>query len=523
MSVALSINMCFNRLGRSGEVIGRLRICMIDETTSIDGKTLRMVALAECKKTRYHSKPKWVSWDRVQDRLSKHELVIDHTRSDSEVQRYWLEHGRPAEKALLKEKALLNKKKESNSPTRPLHKSSLDSSKAVWAMVSPIVADEASLKAYLTDGLPETVKSICKEHQVSRKTLLNHINRCLARGGTMFACMPDYIFSAFRRKLPSETKNPGTKRGRSIKLYAIESRNWTLEDTDALHSLMALNKDLSTKTIYDLYIEFCSFHLNLLVHKKNASTIDLVGAKHNGYLSEEQFRYHLNKHYSKDELLTRKLGENHRRNNRSAVTGSSFHLVRGPSIRYEIDTSQLEIYVRADGDEGEVVSSGRYYLTIVVDVFSKMIVGFYLSPSAPCWESTAEALISAFSDKVEFCRQFGISIEHSEWSCNVSCHEIALDNGPENVLEFLRNLLKQRLGIFGILPRRAGMGSDKGDVEVGNSLVGQLIRNVQGKVKKLRKDIQHASKRATLDHKGLNAIICRSVMELKILDDAWKF
>jgi hypothetical protein len=81
-------------------------------------------------------------------------------------------------------------------------------------------------------------------------------------------------------------------------------------------------------------------------------------------------------------------------------------------------------------------------------------------------------------------------------------------------MEILKGLLKMHLGIARILQRRAGRGSDKGDVEGSNNLIGQLIRNIEGKVKKLRKDIKHASKRSVIDYKRLNSIICLSVMEL---------
>jgi hypothetical protein len=53
---------------------------------------------------------------------------------------------------------------------------------------------------------------------------------------------------------------------------------------------------------------------------------------------------------------------------------------------------------------------GRPVIYIVIDVFSRLIVGFAVTLEGPSWAGAKLALENAFSDKASYCKQFGINI-----------------------------------------------------------------------------------------------------------------
>ena len=68
-------------------------------------------------------------------------------------------------------------------------------------------------------------------------------------------------------------------------------------------------------------------------------------------------------------------------------------------------------------------------LYIVVDVFSRMIVGIYVGFEGPSRVGAMMALANAASDKVEFCARFGIEIGEDYWPCKVLPDVLLGDRG----------------------------------------------------------------------------------------------
>jgi hypothetical protein len=110
-----------------------------------------------------------------------------------------------------------------------------------------------------------------------------------------------------------------------------------------------------------------------------------------------------------------------------AVLGSSRHRVFGPAARFEIDATIVDVYLVSVFNRAWLI--GRPVLYVVVDVFSRMVVGFYLGLEGPSWEGARLALFNAFSDKAAFCRQFDIEIPPELWPCRHLPHKLLCDNG----------------------------------------------------------------------------------------------
>ena len=95
------------------------------------------------------------------------------------------------------------------------------------------------------------------------------------------------------------------------------------------------------------------------------------------------------------------------------LSGTATANTIGPGSRYEIDATIADIYLVADDDRSRIL--GRPILYVVVDVFSRMVVGFYIGFHNPSYVVAMQAIVNACSDKVSLCKLLGIDIQPEQW------------------------------------------------------------------------------------------------------------
>lgn len=74
------------------------------------------------------------------------------------------------------------------------------------------------------------------------------------------------------------------------------------------------------------------------------------------------------------------------------------------------------MYLVSRTDRDKII--GRPVLYVVIDVFSRMIVGIYVGLEGPSWVGAMMALANTASDKQVFCKQSGRDIEAEDWPCH---------------------------------------------------------------------------------------------------------
>lgn len=99
-----------------------------------------------------------------------------------------------------------------------------------------------------------------------------------------------------------------------------------------------------------------------------------------------------------------------------ATPGSSKTHLKGIGSRFEVDATLLDVACVSERNRHRYV--GRPTLHLVTDVYSKMIVGFYLGFLSSGWEAATLALRNVVEDKKAFCARYGISIENAQWPCS---------------------------------------------------------------------------------------------------------
>lgn len=85
----------------------------------------------------------------------------------------------------------------------------------------------------------------------------------------------------------------------------------------------------------------------------------------------------------------------------------------GPGTRFQVDATIADVYLVSSFDRNLII--GRPIVYGVIDVYSRLITGIYVGLEGPSWLGAMMALDNMVMDKVEFCKQFDIAINNSQW------------------------------------------------------------------------------------------------------------
>jgi len=111
-----------------------------------------------------------------------------------------------------------------------------------------------------------------------------------------------------------------------------------------------------------------------------------------------------------------------------------------PLALVQIDHTEVDIEVV---DEEFRESIGRPWITVVIDIFSRMILGFYLSLAPPGDISVGLCLAHAISTKEKWLAKFNITTPYPSWGIMDIVH-------ADNAGEFHSNMLKRACKEYGI-------------------------------------------------------------------------
>lgn len=95
------------------------------------------------------------------------------------------------------------------------------------------------------------------------------------------------------------------------------------------------------------------------------------------------------------------------------LSGTATAETWGPGSRFQIDATMADIYLVSRDDRTRIV--GRPVVYVIIDVWSRLIVGLYVAIEDASWTSAMMALANAAGSKVAYCAEHGIDIEEEEW------------------------------------------------------------------------------------------------------------
>ena len=230
-------------------------------------------------------------------------------------------------------------------------------------------------------------------------------------------------------------------------------------------------------------------------------------------ISYDQFYYHARNIMSRADLLRLKVGDLNFEKDYRDRQGSSHDGILGATHRYEVDATVLDLYVRYPYDTDNRLTMGRPVLYLVVDVYSTMIVGFYIGFDGPNWGGVSQALVNACLDKVQFAKRYGLSISHDDWPVHHIPQQITIDNGSEYPDGLLTSVLKSEIGVSVVNIAAVYRGDAKGTVERKFGVLNdQFVHYQPGSIFKIDRGEQHPSNTSFYDYDALIKIMITEII-----------
>lgn len=282
---------------------------------------------------------------------------------------------------------------------------------AAWAIIEAIVKEEPAIyeKSFRTKLIKETQD----KHQVTYPTVRKYLYKYWSRGKTLDALFPDYKNSGGKGK---EKKVGKIKRGRPS-LNGITGINVD-EDTKrifrlAIEKYYLTSKQNSLTTAYKFMLR--EFFIENIYYENGIEKVLLKDEE--TIPTFTQFKYWYQKEYNAPEVLVARKGEKRFNKDHRAVLNTSQSEVFGPGSRFQIDATIADVYLVSEINRNWII--GRPVVYLVMDVFSRMVVGMYVGLEGPSWAGAMMAMTNVVADKKKYCAQYDIEINEEEWP---SCH-----------------------------------------------------------------------------------------------------
>lgn len=296
----------------------------------------------------------------------------------------------------------------------PDRKHILDKRDVDWAVVQPLVADPA---IFVKKSRVALIAGAAKLHQVSVGTIKKNLLRVFHGGMAKGALLPRWenIGNKGQERI---AKEGAAKRGRPVAEGKLAGVNVTPE-IRAIFLIAADEYEKRRKLgLKQAYVESLKMGFMEEVEKLGGGTrhVTLEEYEKAGLPRFEQFLYWVRKDRARIESERKRMGERKWALGRRALLGDSTKEAWGPCSRFQIDATILDVYIRSRRNRRRLV--GRATLYVVIDTFSRMIVGFALSLDPPSWLGAMSAIANAVANKKEFCAKYGVQIEEEDWPCH---------------------------------------------------------------------------------------------------------
>ncbi|TWT08192.1 DDE-type integrase/transposase/recombinase [Planococcus sp. CPCC 101016] len=293
-----------------------------------------------------------------------------------------------------------------------------------WELIKTLINDEPRI--YEPDWRGKMIREEMEKNQKSKSLYYKYLTQYWQRGKIKNALLPDYFASGGKGK---EKKMTDTKNGRQ-KRSSAETGNGIVVD-DAIKKVF----HISVKRYYHLqkenalrftYEQMLRQYFNDGFYTENGTKKPIL--KNNEEIpSFRQFEYWYKKNYLFEEKMRARVGDRKFELDYRAVLGTSVGEMFGPGTKFQIDSTVADVYIVSAFNRSRII--GRPIIYVVIDVYSRMVVGLYVGLEGPSWAGAMMAIANTASDKVAFCKEYGIDIIKEDWPCNHLPQTFLADRG----------------------------------------------------------------------------------------------
>lgn len=300
-----------------------------------------------------------------------------------------------------------------------------------WELISPLLEIQVH-KLFNRKERGRLIAELAKRTGNRENTIYFHLRRYWQRGCVKNALFPDWHKCGSAKK----REDHGNKRGRpsaeTLQTGQPSGINVTPQDKEIFHAGIkrffksGIAKDLPStwEMIKERYYSTGEYVLKSGLEGDDIVPVLLPPSECPSF---GQFKYYYYQERNPSEETIAREGQNEYERNIRPVLNNSTEMAFGPGAVYQVDATVGDIYLVNDFNREYLI--GRPVIYIVIDTFSRLIVGFAVTLEGPSWVGAKMALENAFKNKIEFCRGLGINITEDDWPVQGKCESLLGDNG----------------------------------------------------------------------------------------------
>lgn len=337
-----------------------------------------------------------------------------------------------------------------------------------WQVIS-FVWDKNKERTLLKMERPKLFEEAAKLFNMHPMEVRRMMSRFWQRGMIPNTLLPDYNKRGSKGQQKAETLN---KRGRPREYYAsdneIQGINVTEDLKDKIRDIIGLFY-LSKKkpTIKDTYQQLLSRYFSDVKYEDGVRKhVIWEAAKIPSY---HQFYYWFKQFTDIKNTILRRDGDREFALKFRELLGDTEAESFGPGFKYQIDATIADVYLVSVKNSNYII--GRPVLYLVIDIFSRLIVGMYVGIEGPSWVGAMMALDNVIANKVEFCKSYGVEIVLEDWPASLLPERLLADRGefegkcPEGMIAnlgiSLENTPPYRGDLKGIVERHFRTTNDR--------------------------------------------------------------
>jgi putative transposase len=296
---------------------------------------------------------------------------------------------------------------------------------SAWSCIKDIVEIEPNI--YDPKERYEMIKDICQKTSKGKGLLYKYLRNFWLGGKNENALIPRYRNSGGRGK----KKNPEKKMGRPRRTIEVNHEYSGVKVTEGTRKIFdaAISRFYNNRrrnSVKFAYVRMLSEFYSIETKNENGVEIPIIPPEYK-VPSLPQFRYYLRTKFNQRQKLVAREGEVTFSKDFRPLLGSETQRARGPGQIFQVDATVADVYLISSDDPNDII--GRPVVYMVIDVWSHMVVGIYVGFEGPSWLGLMMAIENTAANKVEFCAEYGISIQEDEWPCHHMPQSFFADRG----------------------------------------------------------------------------------------------
>ncbi len=311
---------------------------------------------------------------------------------------------------------------------RVLSKKEIEVRDELWKLIEPLVTNVPAIFDPVQRGRLISVRVV--ETKRSRNTIKDKLDRYWRGGMRIAALIPDFASRGPRGSLPALPG--GKKRGRPTGPNGEPHVDVTIAIQKAFQRAVDAERKVAKNrfTLQGAYKRFTDIECMMAEEDPDTGEITYVPKPEYRNLpapSYRQFKWWFDGTNQKERVGRRQKGDALWDKDHRATLDTSAAQTWGPGSRFQIDATILEVALLSRHRAGDII--GKPVLYVVIDVWSRYIVGFYLGLTNASWAGAAMALANCLESKDELLRRHGYDPSKFAWESRHLSAALLADGG----------------------------------------------------------------------------------------------